>query len=212
MTHPQFCTFSARDASSLKRSCGRTKKKETTKMKKIILTILAIALTPLLTGAQQTAPPETNPVSNAVRKSLERNSKNMVAGAEEMPADKYGFHPTPDQMTFAHLVMHMTGSNNFLCAQISGTPAPADQKLSETDSKDKLVAALKGSLDYCAQALAKVDDSHLGDQVQFFGGRTTSRAGAMIALASTFADHYGAEAIYLRLNGLLPPTAQPKKD
>ena len=29
-------------------------------------------------------------------------------------------------------------------------------------------------------------------------------------LAADWADHYGASAIYLRLNGILPPTAQPK--
>src|SRR5437762_1785436 len=33
----------------------------------------------------------------------------------------------------------------------------------------------------------------------------------LIALANGWADHYSAAATYLRLNGLLPPTAQPKK-
>jgi hypothetical protein len=32
----------------------------------------------------------------------------------------------------------------------------------------------------------------------------------MLTLASAFADHYGMAAMYLRLNGLLPPTARPK--
>jgi len=36
------------------------------------------------------------------------------------------------------------------------------------------------------------------------------RAWAFIALASNLADHYGAAAMYLRLNGILPPTAQKK--
>jgi hypothetical protein len=40
-----------------------------------------------------------------------------------------------------------------------------------------------------------------------------TRASAMIALTNDFADHYSAAAMYLRLNGLLPPTAQqPHKD
>ena len=34
---------------------------------------------------------------------------------------------------------------------------------------------------------------------------------ALIALTNDWADHYSAAAMYLRLNGLLPPTAQPKK-
>jgi hypothetical protein len=32
-----------------------------------------------------------------------------------------------------------------------------------------------------------------------------------LLLASGWADHYGAAAMYLRLNGILPPSAQPKK-
>jgi len=152
-----------------------------------------------------------NPVSNAVRKILERQSKNIVAAAEEMPADKFGYKPTPTQMTFAALVEHTTGTNNFLCAQISSTSSPPEEKLSENDPKEKLVSALKASFDYCTQALAKVDDSKLGESIPFFGGRQVSRAAGMITLGTAFADHYGMAAMYLRLNGLVPPTAKPKE-
>lgn len=173
--------------------------------------LLAMAVL-LLPGAAlaQTAQTSKSPVSDAVRSSLERASKNVVAAAEEMPADKYSFHPTPAQMTFAHLVVHMAGSNNFLCSKISGTPAPTTEKLSDTDPKDKLVSALKASFDFCTQALANVDDSNLGEEMTLFGSRTTTRAGAMIALTSDFADHYSTAAAYLRANDLLPPSAQKK--
>ena len=185
-------------------------------MKRILTAAAAILLSPLALVAQQAAPPaappETNPVSNAVRKIVERQSKNIVAAAEAMPADKYGFKSTPDQMTFGHLMVHTAGTNNFLCSSISGNAAPADDKLSETDSKDKLVAAVKASIDYCTQALAKMDDSNLGEPVPFFGGRKLSRVTAMIVLTDAFADHYGMAAIYLRLNGVVPPTAQAKKE
>jgi uncharacterized damage-inducible protein DinB len=181
-------------------------------MKRIILAVFAAALISFAAAAQQSAAPETNPVSNAVRKSLERESKILTAAAEAMPVDKYTFRPTPEQMTFAHLVMHMAGSNNFLCSKISGTDAPKADKLTEEDGKEKLVTALKASFEYCTQALAKVDDANLGEQLPFFGGRTISRAGAMIALTNDFYDHYSMAAIYLRLNGVLPPTAQGKKE
>jgi hypothetical protein len=83
--------------------------------------------------------------------------------------------------------------------------------LKDTDEKDKLVAALKASFDFCTAALGKVDDSKLADEVELFGGRKGPRAFALIALTNDWADHYSSAAIYLRLNGLLPPTAQPKK-
>ena len=186
-------------------------------MKATILAAIVFALMPGVGAAQQAATPaagaatDTNPVSKAVRQIVERQSKNIVAAAEEMPADKFSYRPTPTQMTFGALVEHTTGTNNFLCAQISGTASPPEEKLGETDPKEKLVSALKASFDYCTQALAKVDDSKLGEQVQFFGGRQVSRAAAMITLATAFADHYGMAAMYLRLNSLVPPTAKPKE-
>lgn len=179
-------------------------------MKRTIFLALAALLISSAAFAQNPAASK-NPVSDSVRTILERASKNMVAAAEEMPADKYGFHPTAAQMTFGHLVVHMAGSNNFLCSKISGTAAPAGDKLSDTDPKDKLVSALKASFDFCTQTLANVDDSNLGEQLTLFGSRTTTRAGAMIALTNDFADHYSTAAAYLRANDLLPPTAQKKE-
>jgi hypothetical protein len=81
----------------------------------------------------------------------------------------------------------------------------------DTDGKDKLVAAVKESFTFCGTALDKVDDSKLADPVKDFGGKDQPRAWALIGLASSWADHYGTAAMYLRLNGLLPPSAQPKK-
>jgi hypothetical protein len=152
-----------------------------------------------------------NPVTSVVKQMLPRQQKNLVGAAEEMPAEKFAFKPTPAQMTFGHLVMHIAESNTYLCAKIGGTPAPKTGELKETDSKDKLVGALKGSFDFCSAALAKVDDSKLGDSVSLWGGRRGTVAFALIALTSDWADHYSAAAMYLRLNGLLPPSAQPKK-
>jgi len=160
---------------------------------------------------QASTTPVANPVSSFVKQQLTRYNKNMVAAAEAMPAEKYNFKPTPEMNTFAHLTMHIAEGNNALCAQISGSPAPTGEKLAEDNPKDKLVAGLKASFDFCATALGNVDDSKLSEPMLLFGRVPSSRAGALIALSSGFADHYGAQAIYLRLNGILPPTAQPKK-
>src|SRR5258708_14983364 len=165
-------------------------------------------------------PPEfkasSNPVSDAVRQQLASQSKNLIASADLLPADKYGYQPTPAQMTFGQLIAHIVQTNVAICSAISGTPAPMTpeelRKVSGADAKDALVAAIKRSFDYCTEGLAKVDDSHLGDETTMFGRRTgLSRAAAMIIIAADWADHYSTAASYLRLNGILPPTAQPKK-
>jgi uncharacterized damage-inducible protein DinB len=155
--------------------------------------------------------PVANPVSTFVKAGVGRYEKNMVGAAEAMPADKYGYKPTPEMNSYGHLIMHIAQSNHTFCSKISGQAAP-DVKMAESDAKDKLVAALKESFAYCTTALANVDDSKLGEQFAMFGGRPISRGGALVALAGSWTDHYATQAIYLRLNGILPPTAQPKKD
>src|ERR1700682_994685 len=162
------------------------------------------------TPPQASTAPVANPVSSFVKQQLTRYNKNMIAAAEAMPAEKYSFKPTPEMNSFAHLTIHIAEGNNGLCSKISGTPAPSE-KLTDDDPKDKLVAGLKSSFDFCTTALANVDDSKLSEPIALFGSFSSSRAGALIALSMGFADHYGAQAIYLRLHGILPPTAQPKK-
>jgi hypothetical protein len=128
-----------------------------------------------------------------------------------MPADKFSYKPTPDQVTFAHLVAHIANSNNSLCAKAANVPDPKVDEAKEADGKDKLLAAVKASFDFCGEALGKMDDSKLGDNVELFGGRQLPRAMAALGLASGWADHYATAAMYLRLNNILPPSAQPKK-
>jgi DinB superfamily len=196
------------------------------KLRASLFVAVMVLLAAGIAGAQQAAPaasapssgaaaapdmsPVANPVSGFVKAGVARYEKNMVAAAEAMPAEKYGFKPSPEMNSYGHLMMHIAESNNAFCSKISGQAAPS-VKLSESDPKDKLVAAVKDSFAFCSTSLAKVDDSKLGEQFMFFGNRPISRGGALVALGGSWTDHYATQAIYLRLNGILPPTAQPPK-
>jgi uncharacterized damage-inducible protein DinB len=166
----------------------------------------------LLFAASALLAQDKDPVTSAVREILPRQQKNLVAAVDEMPADKFAYKPTEQQMTFGHLALHIAESNNYLCSRIGDIPeVKAAVPLKESDGKEKLLAAVKASFDFCATALSKLDDSRLGEEIELFGGRKGTRAFALIALTNDWADHYSSAAMYLRLNGLLPPTAQPKK-
>ena len=162
-------------------------------------------------AAPQTAAPTKDPVTASLRMLLPRSRNNILGAITAMPAEKFNYKPTPDQMTFAHLVVHIIGSNNSGCSKAADIAPPTVEEAKETDSKEKLLAAATASFDFCADALGKMDDSKLGDDVEMFGGRHFPRAMAALGLASGWADHYAAAAQYLRLNGILPPSAQPKK-
>jgi DinB superfamily len=189
-------------------------------MKRVLLTpaLILMVTSAIAQTKTATAPPPTNapgaieqvknPVSGALRDTLPSRQKNTVAAVEAMPADKFSYKPTPDQMTFGHLVAHMVGANYMLCSGAAAVPAPKGDEVTEVDSKDKLVAALKASFEFCSNALEKMDDSRLGEEIPGPGGMQVARARFALGVASNWADHYAEAAMYLRLNGILPPTAR----
>ena len=175
------------------------------------LLVLA-ALAPQVLGAQAAAPAATrspNPVSDALRQVQQRYARVLVAAAEAMPAEKYNFRPTPAQMSFAQIQVHLANEgNDLLCSKTAGVPAPQRTAADTTMTKEQLVARLRETFQFCEQAFAGLDDSKLSDPVQLFGPNPTTRAASVLITVGDWADHYSQEANYLRLNNILPPTAQ----
>jgi uncharacterized damage-inducible protein DinB len=163
----------------------------------------ALVLLPRVTTAQQ-----GNPVADAFRDNARDAAKNLIAAAEEFPTDKYGYKPTPAQMTVGAIVAHLAQGNDYFCGTIGGMKAPTRAKIAATDSKEALLSRLRETFAFCDQALASLNDSNLGESLPFFGGRKMSRAMIMTIATADWADHYSQYSNYLRLNGLLPPTAK----
>jgi len=149
----------------------------------------------------------SNPVTESVQNYLKRYTSWIVQSAKDMPADKYSFRADSTVRSFGEEIKHVAGSNVYMCAAISGMERPASKDVGTTD-KDGLVSQVQASFDFCQQALSKVDDSKLADQVPFFGGRKVSRASAMVSLAADWADHYSRLSLDLRMIGMLPPSAR----
>jgi uncharacterized damage-inducible protein DinB len=163
----------------------------------------SLALLPRVTAGQQ-----VNPVADAFREYAQQSAKNLIAAAEEFPADKYTYKPTTAQMSVGDVAAHLAQGNDYLCGTIGGTKAPTRTKVAGTDGKDALLARLRETFAFCDQALASLNDSNLGEALPFFGGRKLSRAAVMTLTTGDWADHYSQYANYLRLNGMLPPTAK----
>src|SRR5580700_2355962 len=72
-------------------------------MKQIGLVMAGLLVGGAASVAQDVAPgPVANPVTTTVKGQLTRYEKNMVAAADLMPAEKYGFKPTAEMNAFGH--------------------------------------------------------------------------------------------------------------
>jgi hypothetical protein len=148
------------------------------------------------------------PVATAFRDNAKQIGKNLIAAADLMPADKYTYKPMPVQMSYADVIVHLSEGNDLLCGTIGGMKAPTRSKVAASAPKDSLVARLRETFKFCDDALAKLDDSKLGEELPLFGQKKYSRAAVETITTGDWADHYSQLANYLRLNSLIPPTAK----
>lgn len=176
-------------------------------MKRLICLLVLCLVAPLMARAQDAA---ANPLTATVRKVLDDNAKNLVAAAETMPAEKYGFQASPDIRTFGQIIAHVAMVNNMVCGKLFTPAAAMPDKLDEKDAKDKLVSGLKASMEYCAQAFSKMTDANLSEMIPAFGGKQMTRMGVALIVTNDLIDHYSAMAVYLRMNSQVPPTAMKK--
>src|SRR5437773_8858713 len=181
---------------------------------RVLVLLIAVAVLPQALAAQATAAtaaptPPASPVADALRAMQQRYARILIAAAEAMPAEKYNYRPTQAQMSFAMIQAHLANEgNDMLCSKVAGVPAPQRTAADSTLGKDALVARLKESFQFCETAFTHLDDSKLNEPIQLFGPNPFTRAAAIMITVGDWADHYSQEANYLRLNAILPPTAQ----
>ena len=191
-------------------------------MKPSLVAVLALAL-PLGLGAQQPQPtPPANPITAAFRGRTMSLQSNLAQAFDSIPESKFGYKPTPAQLTIGYIAQHLASDNYLFCNAFGPMKATRDaadtttaDSVKATWPKATLVAKLKASFAFCESAFAQLDDAKLADQVTLtFRGnsRQVTRANMVLGHALDMADHYSQIANYMRLNNLIPPTAQPRRN
>ena len=189
-------------------------------MKILRVATMVLALPVSLAAQQPSGGVPANPVTTAFRGRTMSLQRVLAQAFDSIPEAKFGYKPTPAQLTIGYIAQHLASDNYLFCNAFGNMKATIPAKDSATaDSvkakwpRDSLLAKLKASLTFCEDAFAQLDDSKLGDQVSLtFGGntRTVSRANMVLGHALDMADHYSQLANYMRLNNLVPPTALPR--
>ena len=182
--------------------------------------VLTLVLSASLAAQQPTTPPG-NPVAAAFKGRITGLHRNIALAFDSIPESKFGYKPTPAQLTIGYIAQHVASDNYYFCNNFGEKKAdiPADAS-STPDSvkaawpKAKLVEQLKASFAFCDDAMGQLDDAKLAEQVQLtFNGQTRNvpRVNFALGHALDLEDHYSQLANYMRLNDILPPTALPRR-
>ena len=129
--------------------------------------------------------------------------------ANEMPDDKYDFKPTPAQQSFGERTLHIAQVNVGLLALLGGNASKPTIDAKAT-TKAAAIKAMDDSFDYGTALIKTQTDQTMMQAVamppRFLG--PSSRARVVYFLIGHTWDIYGQMAVYLRLNGKVPPASQ----
>ena len=191
-------------------------------MRKSLLSLaLSLALPAVLAAQQPAGPPPGGPITGVFRGRTMALQRNLALAFDSIPESKFSYKPTPVQLTIGFIAQHLTNDNYLFCNQFGDKKATRPDKETATPDSVKaswpkadLVASLKESFAFCEQAFAQLDDAKLADNITMtFGGqsRQAPRAQMVLGHVVDMADHYSQIANYMRLNGMLPPTALQRR-
>jgi uncharacterized damage-inducible protein DinB len=174
----------------------------------------ATAPAPALTPSQataplpaQAAPASANPISASQNKIYTMLSGVVIAAAEKMPEENYGFKPAQDVRTFGQLVGHLADSQYYFCSSVEGeTQRGSDAEKTKT-SKSDLVAALKEAVAYCSKTYAAMTDAK-GAEMTKMMNQDFAKLAVLSANTAHDYEHYGNMATYMRIKGIVPPTSE----
>jgi len=137
-------------------------------------------------------------------------SRQLIALAEAMPQEKFGWRPGPDVRSTSVVYMHIV-IGNFYLLSVTGPKMPAD--LSSLDmektvtGKAQVIDWLKRSLDAVKTAHATAKPADLRRKVKI-QGVDADVDGIYLRIIVHANEHMGQLVAYARMNGIAPPWSQ----
>jgi uncharacterized damage-inducible protein DinB len=136
-------------------------------------------------------------------------SRQLIALAEAIPADKYSWRPAPGVRSVSEVFMHIAIANFWLLS-VTGPKMPADLKQEMEKSvtaKADVISWLKRSLDAVKTARAQLKPADFQRKVKVFNKEVTVD-GMYLRIIIHDNEHMGQLVAYARMNGIVPPWSQ----
>jgi hypothetical protein len=178
-------------------------------MKRLMQTLVASLVLAVVSAGTLAAEQTAAPVQTEVLRDWVGMKDRMMKIADVMPEAKFDYKSTPAQRNYGEQILHVATVNVRLLQLLQPkTPPPAMNP--KATSKSEILKALADSFDWGTIIKEHTNDTMLQvvqvpDVLRFLGDST--RARLMYFLIGHTWDIYGQMAVYLRLNGIVPPAS-----
>lgn len=150
---------------------------------------------------------QDNPLSAFNKRAYGQITAWVLASAEKMPEENYGFKPTDSIRSFGQLVGHVGDAQYIFCSIALGDKDARPSIEKTKTSKAELIAALKESFAYCGKAYDSATDAGGMQLVKLFNSEIPKTSVLSVNITHS-AEHYGNIVTYLRLKNIVPPSSE----
>lgn len=148
--------------------------------------------------------------AEALRTHWQRTRKMLTAIAAAMPESKYDFRPVKEVRSFREMLLHLVQDGITHMGYVAGMSREESEKLAakynNLKTREELLKALGESYDYGDKVLADLTDQNAMDRVTGMRSERMTRVEAALVTFEDQMDHYGNFVVYLRINGVVPPS------
>ena len=172
-------------------------------MKRLLLAVLCLCAS----GFGQAIP---EGIGEGYDGELKHASSQLIALAEAMPADKFGWRPAVGVRSVSEVYMHIAVANFFFLASVGKQKMPPEfdeNTEKNVTAKADVISWLKRSLDASMAAHKSETTASLQRKVTFLKRNTTADA-VYLRLIAHCNEHMGQSVAYARMNGVVPPWSQ----
>jgi uncharacterized damage-inducible protein DinB len=177
----------------------------------------SLSIAAVLSGAAlvaQTPRPAPNPQLEGLWQGYDGEwghvSRQLVALAETIPVEKYGWRPAPGVRSVSEVLMHIALANFYLLS-VTGPKMPAGLTSAGMEktvtNKDEVIKWLKGSLDAVKTGHEGLKPADLPRKVKVDNTDATVD-GMYLRIIVHANEHMGQLVAYARMNGIVPPWSQ----
>ena len=167
-----------------------------------VVALLSLLVPALLAGQAPATTPPLDGVMITFARFADIFGGRLVLAFDSIPASKYDYRPTPAQQTIGFIAQHLEDANYGLCSRFANMRHPVTAKDSLADTikarwpKDTLVARLDASLRFCDSAIQRAGPLNSPTLTSY-----------LLAFETDLAEHYSQLSSYMRLMGMVPPSA-----
>jgi uncharacterized damage-inducible protein DinB len=183
----------------------------------VILLACCAGVLPEAATAQEAKAPS---LSAVLDKELSNLEQEFVSLAEAMPESKFEFAPSQGEFknvrSFGKQIRHVAAVNYIVAGGLLGEKPPFDATQEdgppEIKTRAETLKFLKDSFAKAHQALQTINEKNVTEMVTnpFNPKGKMPRLGLGTIFTWHGFDHYGQMAVYLRMNGTVPPASRPK--